>query len=212
MKSASGICQQIIPNLTNSLEGIIAYLDDVIVMGRSETEHIRNLEAVLRRIVDFGFQIRTEKCNFMQTRVKYLGYVLDKNGRRPDPAKIAASQRMPIPKDFQSLRSFVGTVKYYENFVKEMRSIAHHWTPSQEGCKMVLERSFSASSRRHQTNTLIKSSLNALRLYSENRSGRRRLKLWNRSSHTSSISRWHGESDSACPSPPQGNRGGIRSD
>ncbi|MFH4976831.1 hypothetical protein AB6A40_003540 [Gnathostoma spinigerum] len=123
VKSAPGIFQQIMDTMLSGLQGAVAYLDDVIVMGRTEEEHRRNLDAVFRRIEDYGFHIKAEKCSFFRQSIKYLGFIIDKDGRRPDPAKVEAIQRMPAPTDIASLRSFLGLINYYGAFIKEMREI-----------------------------------------------------------------------------------------
>ncbi|KIH52830.1 hypothetical protein ANCDUO_17061 [Ancylostoma duodenale] len=116
--SAPAIFQQIMDTTLAGLQGVVAYLDDVIVVGRSVEEHQHNLNAVFKRIADSGLHVRLDKCNFATTRITYLGYIIDKDGRRPDPSKIDAIQRMPAPKDIAQLRSFLGL--YYGRFVKEM--------------------------------------------------------------------------------------------
>jgi hypothetical protein len=52
-----------------------------------------------------------------------LGLIIDKNGRRPDPEKIRAIAKMPRPTDVSSLRSYLGMVNHYQQFVKNMRFI-----------------------------------------------------------------------------------------
>uniref|UniRef100_A0A5S6QZD2 RNA-directed DNA polymerase n=1 Tax=Trichuris muris TaxID=70415 RepID=A0A5S6QZD2_TRIMR len=102
------------------LTGAVAYLDDVIIVGKNSEDHQKNLEAVLERIDEFGFCIRPEKCTEC---IKYLGFVFDKHGRRPDPAKVEAITRMAAPTNASSLRSFLGMLNYYGSFVKEMREL-----------------------------------------------------------------------------------------
>ncbi|KFD44835.1 hypothetical protein M513_11287 [Trichuris suis] len=105
------------------LKGTIAYLDDVIIVGKNSREHHRNLEAVLKRIDEFGFCIRPEKCNFGIASIKCLGFVFDEYGRRLDPAKFEPITSMPAPTNLGSLRSFLGMLSYYGSFVKEMREL-----------------------------------------------------------------------------------------
>uniref|UniRef100_A0A5S6R6A2 RNA-directed DNA polymerase n=1 Tax=Trichuris muris TaxID=70415 RepID=A0A5S6R6A2_TRIMR len=123
VKSAPGIFQQIMDTMLAGLKGTVAYLDDVVVVGTTKEEHQKNLDAVLNRIAEFGFTIRPEKCSFGMNQIKYLGFVFDQSGRRPDPAKIEAIKSMPAPKDTTTLRSFLGMLSYYGSFVKEMREI-----------------------------------------------------------------------------------------
>ncbi|PIO68647.1 hypothetical protein TELCIR_09554 [Teladorsagia circumcincta] len=69
------------------LDGSAAYLDDIIVTGKTINEHDALLEAVLRRIHDYGLRVRLEKCSFLQTEIRYLGFIVNAKGRQPDPDK-----------------------------------------------------------------------------------------------------------------------------
>ncbi|KFD46887.1 hypothetical protein M514_12245 [Trichuris suis] len=116
VKSAPAIFQQIMDSMLSGIKGAVAYLDDVIVVGRTEEEHRNNLDAVFKRIGEFGFRVRPEKCLLFLPSIKYLGFVVGRNGRRPNPDKISAIKRMPVPSDHSSLRSFLGLVNYYGTF------------------------------------------------------------------------------------------------
>jgi hypothetical protein len=53
----------------------------------------------------------------------FLGFIAYKDGRCPDPQKVAAVANMPAPHNITTLRSFRGLVSYYQYFVPNMRSI-----------------------------------------------------------------------------------------
>jgi hypothetical protein len=38
------------------------------------------------------------KSSFAQTEIKYLGYIMNKQGFRPDPKKVVAVQTWPVPR------------------------------------------------------------------------------------------------------------------
>ncbi|KHJ77541.1 hypothetical protein OESDEN_22839, partial [Oesophagostomum dentatum] len=78
---------QIIDAMICGLEGVAAYLDDVIVTGRTDAEHRQNLEALFRRIQEYGSHVPMEKCTFLMPQIRYVGCITDKDGRRPDPDK-----------------------------------------------------------------------------------------------------------------------------
>ena len=59
----------------------------------------------------------------MMSKIKYLGFVIDKNGRRPDPSRIEAIEKMPPPQDLTQVRAFLGLINYYGAFVPEFRKI-----------------------------------------------------------------------------------------
>ncbi|KAK6750392.1 hypothetical protein RB195_002393 [Necator americanus] len=110
-------------SMTSGLEGIAAYLDDVIVRDRTQREHRHNLEALFGRIHEYGFRVRLEKCNFLMPQFRYLGCIIDKDGRHPDPEKIEVIRQMAVPKNVAEVRSFLGMINYYGSFVAEMRQL-----------------------------------------------------------------------------------------
>ncbi|KAK6763651.1 hypothetical protein RB195_024101 [Necator americanus] len=119
VKPAPGIFQQCMDALIAGLNGTAAYLDDILVTGRTIGEHNARLEAVLKRIQDYGFRVRLDKCAFMQTEITHLGFVINAQG----PGKIKAIQKMPALKDVSQLRSFLGLINFYGNFVKDLQNL-----------------------------------------------------------------------------------------
>uniref|UniRef100_A0A914H5Z1 RNA-directed DNA polymerase n=1 Tax=Globodera rostochiensis TaxID=31243 RepID=A0A914H5Z1_GLORO len=120
---APGIFQCIMDSMLADCPFAIAYLDDVIVVSRFPEEHRKHLEEVFERMEKFGFRIKPEICTFFQNQIKYLGFIIDKNGRRPDSSKIQAISAMPVPNNVPELRSFLGMINHYQQFVKNMRFI-----------------------------------------------------------------------------------------
>lgn len=123
IKAAPGAFQQIMSTMVEGLDGVAAYMDDLIVSGVSPEEHRDRLYKTLQRIRDFGFNLKIEKCNFFMKSIKYLGRIIDKNGTRPDPTKVEAITNMPPPKDFSTLQSYLGAINYYGKFIKNMHQL-----------------------------------------------------------------------------------------
>ncbi|XP_050077299.1 uncharacterized protein LOC126564332 [Anopheles maculipalpis] len=107
------------------VNGVSAYMDDVIVGGKTQEEHDAALEETLKRIRDYGFTIRREKCAFNKPEIRYLGHIIDSRGLRPDPAKIDAIKKLPPPKDVTGVRSFIGAINFYAKFILNMRNLRY---------------------------------------------------------------------------------------
>lgn len=132
--------QQIIDTMINDLEGAAAYIDDMIVTGKNAEEHRKNLFKVLERLQEYGFVIKIEKCKFFMYEIKYLGHVIGRQTIRPDPVRVEAIKNMTEPTDETTLRSFLGAINFYGQYVKSMRKfrgpldellkkdIKWHWT------------------------------------------------------------------------------------
>jgi hypothetical protein len=107
VKSASGIIQAIRDNILAGLSFTTAYLDYTVVVSRSPDDHIRYLHAVFDRINECVFRVLLGKCSFFQPSIEYLGFIVDKDGRRPDPQTITVVADMPAPTNITTLCSFI---------------------------------------------------------------------------------------------------------
>jgi hypothetical protein len=125
VKSAPGIFQAIVDKMLAGLPFATVYLDDIVVVRRSQDDHRCHLHAEFDRINEYGFRLRSGKCSFFQLSKKYLGFIIDKDGHRPDPQKITAVADMPAPTNITTLRSFLGLVNCHQSFVLNMRFIRH---------------------------------------------------------------------------------------
>ncbi|CAF4799109.1 unnamed protein product [Rotaria sp. Silwood1] len=117
ISNAPAIFQRIIDQVIAGIPNCVAYLDDILLTGANEEEHLRTLEMVLLRLSEFGFRCNPEKCLFFQDEVSYLGFIIDKNGKRPDPRRVEAIKNMPAPKNVKELEAFIGKVNYYGKFI-----------------------------------------------------------------------------------------------
>ncbi|XP_056150236.1 uncharacterized protein K02A2.6-like, partial [Lampris incognitus] len=105
--SAPAIFQKIMDQVLQGMEGVICYLDDILITGKDTERHLTNLEDVLSRLETYNLRVKREKCAFMQNSVSYLGHVIDAMGIHPMKEKTDAIQRAPVPKNVTELRSFL---------------------------------------------------------------------------------------------------------
>ena len=78
--SAPAIFQQIIEQVLPRLPKVVCYMDDILITGCNNQEHIQNLTAVFESIKHHGLQIKLSKSKFFQKSVEYLGHVVSKEG------------------------------------------------------------------------------------------------------------------------------------
>lgn len=112
--------QRCMDSLTSELPGVAAYLDDLIITGKSRDEHLANLKGLLSKLQEHGFRVNLKKCEFLQSSVEYLGHVIDKQGKRPSESAITALKELPVPQDLRQLKAFLGKVTYYNRFISKM--------------------------------------------------------------------------------------------
>jgi len=122
LSSAPAIFQKIIDQTVADIPGVVCYLDDLVVTGKTDREHILNLQKTLDRLRTAGFLLKMNKCKFFQPEVHYLGHIIDKDGITSQPEKLKAILEMPNPNNQKELHSFLGMVNYYDRFTPGLAS------------------------------------------------------------------------------------------
>ena len=122
LTNAPSVFQQAMHSVLRGLIGKIclAYLDDIIVIGKTAEEHAANLDQVLKRLSEHKFYCNVDKCQFALTEIKYLGHLVTASTVKPDPYKVSVLSSWPLS-DLQAsannIRSFLGLAGYFRRFV-----------------------------------------------------------------------------------------------
>ena len=122
VSSSPAIFQRVIDNVLQRIPYVCAYLDDILVTGRTDEEHLSNLDKVLSRLAKAGMRLNVDKCTFMAPEVTYLGYRIDTEGLHAVNEKVQAIAMAPAPQNSKQLRSYLGCLNYYGRFIKNLSS------------------------------------------------------------------------------------------
>ncbi|KAK8788142.1 hypothetical protein V5799_022084 [Amblyomma americanum] len=74
VSSAPALFQRRMEETLRDIPGTSVYLDDVLVTGRTDAEHLQNLRKVLQRVKESGLKLKQEKCEFFKPSLIYLGH------------------------------------------------------------------------------------------------------------------------------------------
>ena len=105
-------------------EVALCYLDDVLVVGKTFEIHLKNLKLVLQAIKEAKITLKPNKCIFAAPCIRFLGYVINAQGKFIDKRKIKAVLDLPIPKNLKEVRSFVAFCSYYRSFIPKFAEYA----------------------------------------------------------------------------------------
>ncbi len=76
---------------------VIVYIDDILIFSESLEAHIHQVRAVLKRLIEHQLYAKKEKCEFHQTRVSFLGYIISADGVTMDNSKVQSVLNWPQP-------------------------------------------------------------------------------------------------------------------
>ena len=115
------------------------YIDDIIILSRTVTEHAAHLDAVLQDLTNYNLFCQMPKCVWAKSELEYLGHLVTGDGVRPDPAKVNAIalwnppleqverlnsdsistlERTSLKKQIQhECRRFLGFMNYFHRFI-----------------------------------------------------------------------------------------------
>ena len=120
VSSAPAIFQRTMETLLRDLPTVVVCIDDILVAGKSQEEHLANLAQVLQQLEDAGMRLKKEKCSFCLPEVEYLGHSNSAEGLCPSVTKVQAITDAPKPSKVSELKSFLGLVNYYAKFIPNL--------------------------------------------------------------------------------------------
>jgi hypothetical protein len=121
LTNAPATCQELINNVLREFLDIfvVAYLDDILVFSRNETEHIEHIKKVLRKLDSADLRLKPEKCEFHKEEVEFLGFTVGVHGVKMSESKIKVVKDWPTPKNVKNIQEFLGFVNFNRRFIKD---------------------------------------------------------------------------------------------
>ena len=130
------IFQAKIYELLGDIEGVKAYIDDILVIKRGTfDEHLEQLGEIFRRSQKAGIKMNAEKCRFGLNEIDYLGYIVTPEGIKPNPKKIEAIQKLERPRTTTEVRRLIGMVQYYRDLWPRRSHLLQPFTDVSSGKK-----------------------------------------------------------------------------
>ena len=144
VKQSPDIAQEMMERIFHDiLQEIEVYIDDIGIFSNTWEEHLYKLNQVLTRLQDNGLTVNPLKCEWAVKETDWLGYWLTPRGLKPWSKKVRSIMALTPPTNMKQLRSFIGTVTYYQDMwphrshilapLTEMTGTKQfYWTPRQQ--------------------------------------------------------------------------------
>ncbi|GBM30960.1 Retrovirus-related Pol polyprotein from transposon 17.6, partial [Araneus ventricosus] len=107
------------------IEGIvIIYVDDIIIPSIDELDGLKRLSRLLQTASEYGLELNWKKCNFLKSKIEFLGYIIENGKISPSLDKTVAVQNFPEPKSVKQVQSFLGLTGYFRKFIQNYALVA----------------------------------------------------------------------------------------
>lgn len=110
--------------LLGMIPGVEILVDDLLIHSETWENHIRTLDLVLEKLRDSGLTVKPSKCEFGYAEVEFLGHKIGNGKKWCQEAKLQKIYLASSPTTKKQLRSFLGLVGYYTEFIPNFSNIA----------------------------------------------------------------------------------------
>src|SRR5436190_13801076 len=105
--------------------GVIIYLDDILIYSETEEEHMELVKEVLSRLRKYNLCAAIKKSYFHVSEVEFLGYMISPEGISMSERKVESIRDWKRPKTVKNIQEFLGFVNFYRRFIEGFSKIAH---------------------------------------------------------------------------------------
>ena len=128
LKNAAQSFQRFMDQVTQGLDFVFVYIDDVLIASSSVEEHTDHLTILFQRFEQYGVAINPKKCIFGVSSIQFLGHHITANGIRPMEEKVETIKNFPEPDSLKKVRRFLGMFNFYRRFIPSCASIVQPLT------------------------------------------------------------------------------------
>jgi hypothetical protein len=112
------IYQEKMSELFIDMTFIIVYQDDILVLtSGSFDDHLRQLGNVFKQLHHNNLQVNAKKSSFCTLETEYLGFILTREGIKPQQQKVNAILQVASPHKVKQVRSFISMLNHYKAMI-----------------------------------------------------------------------------------------------
>ncbi|RWS23073.1 blastopia polyprotein-like protein, partial [Leptotrombidium deliense] len=105
------------------IQATSTYIDDVFQGSKSVSGAIQLLSEALEATKNCGLKMSLKKCQLVQSEVSFLGYLINNEGKIPDPKRTVAVDRFQKFDDVKSVKRFTAFGSHYRKFFKNFSQV-----------------------------------------------------------------------------------------
>ena len=99
------------------------FINDIVFFSKNGAEHVDDLERFLERLTIFNLKLAPKKAHIRIRVTKFFGHRVTAKSVEPDPEKVEAMTKLPMPSNVSQLRSLLGALSYYRKILPQMSTV-----------------------------------------------------------------------------------------
>ena len=132
LKNSPHILQRVLSKALNGLtgNGVEVYMDDIVIHSRRVTDHDILVKKVLDRLNKNNLILNKKKIQYRKEQVDVLGVRIDGTYQYPLEDKRDKLINAKIPKNISEMRSFLGLLGWFREYIEKYSDKTHELTNS----------------------------------------------------------------------------------
>ena len=116
--------QKVIDMLLAKFREVFVFIDDFLIVTKgTKDEHLDKVREILKTLDHAELQLKAGKCNFAINKFERLGFKFTEYAISPVNTKVQGITEKLRPTNFKELRSFLGAVNQFNNFIPNLAVI-----------------------------------------------------------------------------------------
>jgi putative transposase len=109
--------------LLSDIPGVLVYVDDVLIMADSISQHDAILAQVMDTLTTAGLFVNPAKTQLCKTKVEYLGHMISHNAIGPLPRYMQTLSSSDKPTTCKEIRRLLGAANWVASFLPHLREV-----------------------------------------------------------------------------------------
>jgi len=105
---------------------VAMYMDDVICVGASWGENLKNVKTVLQTLRENSLSANPSKTELAMEEIEYLGFRLSQEGVKVSERKLKIIQQLPPPTNRKGVSRLIGLFQFFKRFIDKFPQNTYH--------------------------------------------------------------------------------------